>query len=56
MFRHYSGIPDATPSAAVPGAFVAAMNATYAVCFGVMTLALAASLLRGGRRVEAADS
>jgi EmrB/QacA subfamily drug resistance transporter len=54
MFRHYSGIPDATPSAAVPGAFVAAMNATYAVCFGVMTLALAASLLRGGRRVEAA--
>ncbi len=55
MFRRYSGIPDATPSAAVPGAFVAAMNATYAVCFGVMTLALAASLLRGGRRIEAAD-
>jgi MFS family permease len=54
MFRHYSGIPDATPSADAPGAFVAAMGATYAVCFGVMTLALAASLLRGGRRVEAA--
>jgi EmrB/QacA subfamily drug resistance transporter len=54
MFRHYSGIPDATPSAHAPGAFVAAMGATYAVCFGVMTLALAASLLRGGRRVEAA--
>ena len=54
MFRHYSGIPDATPSADAPDAFVAAMGATYAVCFGVMTLALAASLLRGGRRVEAA--
>ena len=55
MFRRYSGIPDATPSAAMPAAFVAAMNATYAVCFGVMLLALVASLLRGGRRIEAAD-
>ena len=54
MFRHYSGIPDATPSADVPGPFVAAMNATYAVCFVLMTVALAASLMRGGRRVEAA--
>jgi EmrB/QacA subfamily drug resistance transporter len=54
LFRHYSGLPDATPSADVPGPFVAAMNATYAVCFVLMTLALAASLMRGGRRVEAA--
>jgi MFS family permease len=54
MFRHYSGIPGATPSAAAPGPFVAAMNATYAVCFVLMTVALAASLMRGGRRVEAA--
>jgi EmrB/QacA subfamily drug resistance transporter len=54
MFRHYAGVPDATPSAAAPGPFVAAMSATYAVCFGLMTVALAASLLRGGRRVEAA--
>jgi EmrB/QacA subfamily drug resistance transporter len=54
MFRHYSGIPDATPSAAAPGPFVAAMSATYAVCFVLMAAALAASLLRGGRRVEAA--
>ena len=53
MFRHYSGIPDATPSAAAPEAFVAAIGATYAVCFVLMTLALAASLMRGGRRVEA---
>ncbi len=55
MFRYYSGIPDATPSPEAPGAFVAAMSATYAVCFGLMTVALAASLMRGGRRIEAAD-
>jgi len=54
MFRHYSGIPDATPSADAPGPFVAAMSATYAVCFVLMLVALAASLMRGGRRVEAA--
>jgi len=54
MFRHYSGIPDATPSADAPGPFVAAMSATYAVCLAVMTVALIASLMRGGRRIEAA--
>jgi len=54
MFRHYSGIPDATPSADAPGPFVAAMSATYAVCFVLMAVALVASLMRGGRRVEAA--
>jgi EmrB/QacA subfamily drug resistance transporter len=54
MFRHYSGVPDAMPSAAEPGPFVGAMRATYAVCLVLMALALAASLLRGGRRVEAA--
>ena len=54
MFRHYSGTPDATPSADAPGPFVAAMSATYAVCFVLMAVALAASLMRGGRRVEAA--
>jgi hypothetical protein len=52
MFRHYAGVPDATPSAEAPGPFVAAMSATYAVCFVLMVAALAASLLRGGRRVE----
>jgi EmrB/QacA subfamily drug resistance transporter len=55
MFRHYSGILDATPTADAPGPFVAAMSATYAACFLLMTVALAASLMRGGRRVEAAD-
>lgn len=54
MFRHYSGIPDATPSAAAPRAFVAAMSTTYAVCLVLMTTALVASLMRGGRRIEAA--
>jgi MFS family permease len=53
-FRHYSGLPDATPSAEAPGPFVAAMSATYAVCFVLMLVALATSLMRGGRRVEAA--
>ena len=54
MFRHYSGIPDATPSAEAPGPFVAAMSTTYAACFVLMTVALVASLMRGGRRIEAA--
>jgi EmrB/QacA subfamily drug resistance transporter len=55
MFRHYSGLPDATPSADAAEPFVAAMSATYAVCFVLMLVALAASLMRGGRRVEAAS-
>jgi EmrB/QacA subfamily drug resistance transporter len=54
MFRHYSGIPDATPSAEAPEPFVAAMRTTYAVCLVVAAVALLASLLRGGRRIEAA--
>src|SRR5262245_35901599 len=53
LFRHYSGIPDATPSPDAPAPFVAAMSTTYAVCLVVMTLALIASLMRGGRRIEA---
>jgi len=55
MFRHYSGVPDASPSADAPGPFVAATSTTYAVCFVLMTVALAASLMRGGRRIEAAE-
>jgi len=54
MFRHYSGRPDATPSAEMPAPFVAAMSATYAVCLVLMAVALIASLMRGGRRVQAA--
>jgi EmrB/QacA subfamily drug resistance transporter len=56
LFRRYSGLADGTPSAAVPGPFVAAMNTAYAVCLVLMLGALAASLLRGGRRIEAASS
>jgi len=37
------------------GPFVAAMSATYAVCAVLMLVAVAASLMRGGRRIEAAD-
>jgi MFS family permease len=51
-FRHYSGRPDAAPSAEVPDAFVAAINAVFLVCLTVMLVALAASLLRGGARIE----
>jgi EmrB/QacA subfamily drug resistance transporter len=54
LFRHYSGVPGATPSPAAPIPFVAAMRATNALCLIVMALALAASLLRGGSRVEPA--
>jgi EmrB/QacA subfamily drug resistance transporter len=54
MFRYYSGLPQATPSAEAPGAFVAAMAATYSVCLVLMTVALVASLMRGGRKIEAA--
>jgi EmrB/QacA subfamily drug resistance transporter len=54
LFRHYSGNPEATPTAGAPVPFVAAMSATYVVCLVLMAVALAASLLRGGRRVEAA--
>ncbi|HEY7648963.1 MAG TPA: MFS transporter, partial [Methylomirabilota bacterium] len=56
MFRHYSGRPEATPSAEAAGPFVAAMGATYAVCFAFMVVALVASLLRGGRRISASAS
>ena len=56
LFRHYSGNPDATPSADVPGAFVAAMNTTFAVCLVLVALAVVASLMRGRQRVEAAES
>jgi EmrB/QacA subfamily drug resistance transporter len=54
LFRHYSGLPDATPSAAVPGPFVAAMRGTYAICAFLMAVALVTSLMRGKRRIEAA--
>jgi hypothetical protein len=39
----------------LPGPFVAAMRATFAACLVLMALALAASLMRGGRRVQAAS-
>ena len=53
LFRYHSGSPDATPSAALPGPFVASMNGTFGVCLLLMAGALVASQLRGGRRIEA---
>jgi fucose permease len=55
-FRYYSGAPGAAPSAANPDAFVASMNVTYVACLAFMMLALLASFLRGGTRIEAAPS
>src|SRR5438128_1531769 len=55
-FRYYSGVDDATPSAEHPGAFVAAMNVTYFACLVLMIVALLASFLRGGTKIEAASS
>jgi hypothetical protein len=53
MFRYYSGVSQATPSADAPGPFVAAMAATFSVCLVLMAVALMASLMRGGSRVGA---
>jgi len=53
LFRHHSGLPDATPSPSLAGPFVAAMSSTYLVCFVLMAVALIVSVLRGGRRIEA---
>jgi EmrB/QacA subfamily drug resistance transporter len=55
MFRYYSGLPAATPSADAAGPFVAAMATTYAICLVVMTVALAASLMRGRRHAALAE-
>ena len=54
-YRHYSGLRDVTPSAEVPGAFVAAINVTFLVCLAVTALSLGASVMRGGTRIEAAE-
>jgi EmrB/QacA subfamily drug resistance transporter len=55
-FRYYSGVADATPSAAEPRAFVASMNIAYFACLALMAFALFASFLRGGTKIEAATS
>jgi MFS family permease len=55
MFRYKTGIPDARPSAEDPVAFVFAMNGTYLVCVVLGAVALAASLMRGRTRIEAAE-
>jgi MFS family permease len=54
-FGHFSGVPDATPSAAQPLAFVSAMNVIYLACFLLMLVALGASFMRGGTKIEAAS-
>lgn len=46
-FRLYSGLPGATPSAAHPAAFVAAINATFLTTAAISLVALVVSILRG---------
>jgi len=55
-FRYYSGVADATPTAAQPRAFVASMNVAYFACLALMACAFFASFLRGGTKIEAATS
>ena len=55
-FRYFSGVADATPSAANPRALVASMNVAYLACLLLMAVALFASFLRGGTKIEAAAS
>ena len=54
-FRYYAGIADATPSAAHPQAFVAAMRVTYLACLVLLAVALLASQMRGGTKIVAAS-
>jgi MFS family permease len=54
LFRHYTGLAEALPSAADPAAFVAAMRAICWVCLALIGVALVTSVLRGGTRIEAA--
>ena len=53
LFQRYSGVADARPGADHPVAFVSAMNTIYVVCFLLVAVALAASLMRGKARIEA---
>jgi EmrB/QacA subfamily drug resistance transporter len=50
MFRYFSGLPDATPSAQHPVAFVSAMNATCVACLALAVVAFTVSLMRGSAR------
>jgi len=54
LFHHYTGLEGTTPSAADPGAFVAATRAIYSVCLLLVGVAFVTSLLRGGTKIEAA--
>jgi len=55
LFQYHTGVPDAAPSAAEAVAFVAAMRAIYWGCLALMLVALVTSVLRGGRKIEAAQ-
>jgi MFS family permease len=55
LFRFHAGQPDASPTTDVPGPFVAATSGIYLVCVGLMLATLVTSLMRGGRRIEAAS-
>jgi MFS family permease len=52
-FRHYSGDPSATPTAANPEMFVLSMNFSFMVGGSMALLAMLSSALRGGRKTRA---
>lgn len=52
-YHYYSGIPDATPGANNPEAFVASMNVSYLSAAACCVIALGTSLMRGSGKIRA---
>ncbi len=53
-FEHYSGTPEAAPSAANAPAFVKSLNTSYAAAVAITLVALFTSLMRGSGKIRAA--
>ncbi len=51
-FQYYSGLPGTTPNPENPSAFVSSMNVNYMVAIGVGIIALFASVMRGGAKIQ----
>ncbi len=51
-FQYYSGIPGTAPDPGNPSAFVSSMNLNYLIAIGVSLIALLASIMRGGAKIQ----
>ncbi len=51
-FQYYSGLPGTTPNPENPSAFVSSMNVNYMVAIGIGLIALFASVMRGGAKIQ----